>query len=46
MGPQPDQASENLEVALKEAGGKGWSQLYAIRAYLAPLDLEGARRTS
>jgi enamine deaminase RidA (YjgF/YER057c/UK114 family) len=41
-GPQIDQAFENVEVALKEAGGKGWSQVYNIHAYLAPLDMEEA----
>lgn len=33
------QAFENVEHTLKEAGGKGWGQVYKIRAYFAPLDM-------
>ena len=30
-----DQAFANVEHALKEAGGKGWEQVYQVRAYIA-----------
>ena len=41
-GPQIDQAFENVDVALRQAGGKGWSQVYNVHVYLAPLDSENA----
>lgn len=28
-----DQAFENVELALKDAGGKGWSQVYRVNSY-------------
>ncbi|KAI3535195.1 endoribonuclease L-PSP [Colletotrichum filicis] len=28
-----DQAFENVDIALKEAGGQGWSQVFRIRLY-------------
>ncbi|ROT35059.1 YjgF-like protein [Sodiomyces alkalinus F11] len=28
-----DQAFDNVELALKDAGGKGWSQVYRVRSY-------------
>ncbi len=40
--PQIDQAFGNVDVALRQAGGKGWSQVYSIHAYLAPLDMHHA----
>jgi enamine deaminase RidA (YjgF/YER057c/UK114 family) len=33
-----DQAFANVGLALKTAGGKGWSQVYSIRSYHLPLD--------
>jgi enamine deaminase RidA (YjgF/YER057c/UK114 family) len=33
-----DQAFANVELALKSAGGKGWSQVYSIRSYHLPAD--------
>jgi enamine deaminase RidA (YjgF/YER057c/UK114 family) len=33
-----DQAFANVELALKTAGGKGWSEVYSIRSYHLPLD--------
>ena len=39
---QMDQALENVDVTLKVAGGKGWEQVYQLRAYFAPLDMEAA----
>lgn len=36
------QAFENVEHTLKEAGGKGWEQVYKVRAYFAPLDMAEA----
>jgi enamine deaminase RidA (YjgF/YER057c/UK114 family) len=38
--PQIDQAFENVDVTLKDAGGKGWSQVYSARIFVAPLDME------
>ncbi|KAF2835340.1 YjgF-like protein [Patellaria atrata CBS 101060] len=37
-----DQAFANVEFALKEAGGKGWEQVYKVRGYFAPIDMEAA----
>lgn len=28
-----DQAFENVDLALKDAGGKGWSQVYRVNSY-------------
>lgn len=33
-----DQAFANVDLALKAAGGKGWSQVYSVRSYHLPLD--------
>jgi len=33
-----DQAFANVDLALKAAGGKGWSQVYSIRSYHLPVD--------
>jgi enamine deaminase RidA (YjgF/YER057c/UK114 family) len=35
---ETDQAFANVELALKTAGGKGWSQVYSVRSYHVPLD--------
>ena len=35
---QIDQAFSNVELALKDAGGKGWEQVYRINSYHVPLD--------
>ncbi|KAI0438735.1 putative L-PSP endoribonuclease family protein [Xylaria telfairii] len=35
---QIDQAFANVDLALKTAGGKGWSQVYSVRSYHVPLD--------
>ncbi|KAK2803388.1 hypothetical protein FQN50_007047 [Emmonsiellopsis sp. PD_5] len=40
---QVNQAFANVEHALKRAGGKGWSQVYKVRAYAAPLTEEIVR---
>ena len=29
-----------MEIALKQAGGEGWSQVYKVRCYAVPLDKE------
>lgn len=33
-----DQAFSNVELALKAAGGKGWSQVYSVRSFHIPAD--------
>ncbi|EHK40220.1 uncharacterized protein TrAtP1_006280 [Trichoderma atroviride] len=35
---QIDQAFANVELTLKDAGGKGWSQVYRVNSYHLPLD--------
>lgn len=35
---QTDQAFANVEIALKDAGGKGWQQVYSIRSLHVGLD--------
>lgn len=35
---QIDRAFANIDLNLKDAGGKGWSQVYKIRSYHNPLD--------
>ena len=35
-----NQAFKNVDLALKTAGGKGWSQVYKVRSYLLPLNGE------
>jgi enamine deaminase RidA (YjgF/YER057c/UK114 family) len=37
---QIDQAFENVELALKNAGGKGWSQVFRVNSYHIPMDDE------
>jgi len=37
---QIDQAFRNVELALKNAGGKGWSQVYRVNSYHIPLNNE------
>ncbi|KAF2728020.1 YjgF-like protein [Polyplosphaeria fusca] len=34
------QACANVELALQKAGGKGWEQVYKVRAYVTSLDPE------
>ena len=36
LGKQVDQAFSNVDLALRKAGGKGWEQVYKIRAFVAP----------
>lgn len=33
-----DQAFANVDLALKTAGGKGWSQVYSVRSFHIPID--------
>lgn len=40
VGEQVDRAFDNVEHTLKQAGGKGWEQVYQIRVYAAPFDAE------
>ncbi|WWC65916.1 uncharacterized protein I303_108538 [Kwoniella dejecticola CBS 10117] len=35
---QIDQAFENVDLALRDAGGKGWSQVFKVTSYHLPLD--------
>ena len=37
---QIDQAFRNVELALKNAGGKGWSQVFRVNSYHVPLNDE------
>lgn len=37
---QIDQAFKNVDLALKTAGGKGWSQVYRVNSYHVPLNKE------
>ncbi|KAK9900845.1 putative L-PSP endoribonuclease family protein [Cystobasidium minutum MCA 4210] len=37
---QIDQAFKNVEIALKDAGGKGWDQVYRVVSYHIPLNDE------
>ncbi|KAH6655362.1 putative L-PSP endoribonuclease family protein [Truncatella angustata] len=37
---QIDQAFVNVELALKTAGGKGWSQVFRVNSYHVPLNNE------
>jgi enamine deaminase RidA (YjgF/YER057c/UK114 family) len=37
---QIEQAFKNVELALKDAGGKGWEQVYRVNSYHIPLDEE------
>ena len=38
IGAQIDQAFANVDIALKEAGGKGWSQVFKVRSYHVGID--------
>ncbi|KAL7794929.1 Endoribonuclease L-PSP/chorismate mutase-like protein [Trichoderma afarasin] len=40
LNAQIDQAFANVEIALKDAGGKGWSQVYRINTYHVPISNE------
>ncbi|EEU34934.1 uncharacterized protein NECHADRAFT_93173 [Fusarium vanettenii 77-13-4] len=40
IGPQVDQAFANVDYNLKNAGGKGWSQVFKIRSYHTQLNEE------
>ncbi|CAI6340610.1 unnamed protein product [Periconia digitata] len=37
---QIDQAFANVDLALKNAGGKGWSQVFRVNSYHVPLNNE------
>ena len=37
---QIDQAFENVDLALKDAGGKGWDQVFRVNSYHVPLNNE------
>ncbi|KAI5926469.1 Endoribonuclease L-PSP/chorismate mutase-like protein [Camillea tinctor] len=37
---QIDQAFKNVEINLKNAGGKGWSQVYRVNSYHVPINNE------
>jgi enamine deaminase RidA (YjgF/YER057c/UK114 family) len=37
---QIDQAFENVDLTLKDAGGKGWSQVFRVNSYHVPLNNE------
>lgn len=37
---QIDQAFSNVELNLKDAGGKGWSQVFRVNSYHVPLGEE------
>ncbi|KAE8164589.1 Endoribonuclease L-PSP/chorismate mutase-like protein [Aspergillus caelatus] len=37
---QIDQAFANVDLALKTAGGKGWSQVYRVNSYHVPINNE------
>lgn len=38
--PQIAQAFANVELALKDAGGQGWSQVFRVNSYHLPLNDE------
>ncbi|KAL9629340.1 MAG: hypothetical protein Q9164_006923 [Protoblastenia rupestris] len=40
IGKQIDQAFANVEHTVQKAGGKGWEQVYNVRAYCVPLNNE------
>ncbi|KAK4032367.1 hypothetical protein C8A01DRAFT_50836 [Parachaetomium inaequale] len=40
---QIDQAFANVDLNLKNAGGKGWSQVFKIRSYYVPLNDEAMK---
>lgn len=37
---QIDQAFQNVDICLKDAGGKGWSQVFRVNSYHVPLNDE------
>ena len=37
---QIDKAFENVDLCLKDAGGKGWSQVFRVNSYHVPLNNE------
>lgn len=37
---QIDQAFKNVELNLKDAGGKGWSQVFRVNSYHVPINDE------
>ncbi|KAH8647680.1 endoribonuclease L-PSP [Xylariales sp. PMI_506] len=37
---QIDQGFKNVEINLKDAGGKGWSQVYRVTSYHVPINTE------
>ncbi|EGX90982.1 L-PSP endoribonuclease family protein, putative [Cordyceps militaris CM01] len=37
---QIDQAFRNVDLALRDAGGKGWAQVYRINSYHVPINDE------
>lgn len=37
---QIDQAFSNVELTLKDAGGRGWSQVFRVNSYHVPLNNE------
>ena len=37
---QIDQAFVNVDTCLKDAGGKGWSQVYRVNSYHVPINDE------
>lgn len=40
IGSQVSQAFENVDVNLKNAGGKGWEQVFRVTSYHIPLNDE------
>jgi enamine deaminase RidA (YjgF/YER057c/UK114 family) len=40
------QAFETIDVALKDAGGKGWSQVFRVNTYHLPLNDEAMEAVS
>ncbi|KAL8770836.1 MAG: hypothetical protein Q9209_003487 [Squamulea sp. 1 TL-2023] len=43
IGEQIKQAFHSIDIQLKDAGGKGWSQVYKIRSYHVGIDEVHAR---
>ena len=42
FGQEVDQAFDNVEHTLQQAGGKGWSEVYKVRVYMTTLNEESA----
>lgn len=42
---QIDRAFENVELNLKDAGGKGWEQVYRVNSYHVPINDEALAAT-